>query len=70
MHVLTRGVDEGVVIDDEIRVMVLEINENFVRLGITVPNEEPSYREQIVYLDQANEAELYAEPMTAAVAGE
>jgi carbon storage regulator len=38
MLVLTRRVGDGVVIDDHIRVTVLEIHRNKVRLGFTTPD--------------------------------
>ena len=53
MHILTRQVNEGFVIGDRIHVTVLEIHDNHVRLAFSVPDEEPSYWEEILYLEQA-----------------
>jgi carbon storage regulator len=50
MQIIARSVNEGLVIDDNIRVTVLEIQHNRVRLGIETPNQAPYYREEVVYL--------------------
>ena len=44
MLVLTRGVDEAIVVGDSI-VRVVEIQEQTVRLGIASPHTIPRYRE-------------------------
>jgi carbon storage regulator CsrA len=44
MLVLTRGVDEAFVVG-ELIVRVVEINDEFVRLGIASPHAVPRYRE-------------------------
>lgn len=51
MRVFLRGVNEGLVIDHEMEVTVLEIQPDHVRLGITSPRETPSYRVETLYLD-------------------
>lgn len=51
-HVVTRQVDQGVVIDDRIEVTVLEIGPQFVRIGVTDPEGEESYREHLLFLDE------------------
>jgi carbon storage regulator CsrA len=51
MRVFLRGVNEGLVIDHEMEVTVLEIQPEYVRLGITSPHETPSYREETLFLD-------------------
>jgi carbon storage regulator CsrA len=50
MRVFLRGVNEGLVIDHEMEVVVLEIQPDHVRLAITTPNETPSYREETLFL--------------------
>ena len=49
MQIISRSVNEGLVIDDNVRVTVLEIQHNRVRLGIETPKQAPFYREEIVY---------------------
>ncbi len=49
MQIISRSVNEGLVIDGNVRVTVLEIQHNRVRLGIETPNQEPAYREEVVY---------------------
>lgn len=44
MLVLTRGVDEALVVGDTI-VRVVEINDEYVRLAISSPHAAPRYRE-------------------------
>jgi carbon storage regulator len=45
--VLTRRVEEGIVIGDEVRVRVLEIKGHQVKLGIDAPRTTGVYREEI-----------------------
>jgi carbon storage regulator len=47
MLVLTRKVGETVIVGDNIRITVLEINRNQVRLGFEAPAEVKIYREEI-----------------------
>ena len=49
MRIISRSVNEGLVIDGDVRVTVLEIQHNRVRLGIETPNQAPFYREEVVY---------------------
>lgn len=49
MQIISRSVNEGLVIDDNVRVTVLEILHNRVRLGIATPQQAPYYREEVVY---------------------
>ncbi len=59
MQVFSRGVNEGLVIGEDIYVTVLDIYEDRVRLGISSPNNCPSYWEQTLYVEEAeNFAEL------------
>jgi len=53
MQLITRRVNEGVVIGDDIHVTVLDIIDNQVRLGISSPNETPSYWEQTLHWEPA-----------------
>lgn len=50
MRVYTRGVDEGLMIGDNVQVNVLEVNSDSVRLAIIDPNSTPSYREEVLFL--------------------
>ena len=51
MRIFLRGVNEGLVIDHEMEVTVLEIQPDHVRLAITSPHETPSYREETLFID-------------------
>ncbi len=51
MQVISRRENEAIVIDNRIFVTVLEVNEEFVRLAIESPHEEPAYREEIIRLE-------------------
>lgn len=57
MQIISRRVNESLVIDDEIHVTVLDIRDDHVRLGISSPGECPSYWEQVLYVEQPEEAE-------------
>lgn len=58
MLVLTRKVNEKVVINNNVTVMIVEIDGNRVRLGITAPEEVPIYRDEIWQMMQAKGVEL------------
>lgn len=49
MLVLTRKLQQEIVIADDIRVTVLEIDRNRIRLGITAPTNVPIHRVEIVH---------------------
>ena len=50
MQIISRCENEGIVIDNQIIVTVLEFDDDFVRLAIESPHEEPSYREEVIHL--------------------
>ncbi|MDB5336807.1 MAG: carbon storage regulator [Planctomycetaceae bacterium] len=56
MLVLSRKSNEEIVIGSNIRVKILEINGNRVRLGISAPNHVPVLREEIFARMEANQA--------------
>lgn len=49
MHVIPRRENEAIVINDRIIVTVKEINEDSICLSIETPDEEPFYREEVLY---------------------
>ena len=49
MQIISRSVNEGLVIGDDIMVTVLEIQNGYVRIGIETPNRLPYYREEVLY---------------------
>ncbi len=52
MLVLTRKVDESIIIDDHITVTVMAIKGNHVRLGIDAPADIRVFREEIFPRDE------------------
>ena len=59
MLVLSRKSNEEIVIGSNIRIKILEITGNRVRVGISAPNHVPVLREEIFARMQANhDAEL------------
>jgi carbon storage regulator CsrA len=54
MQMITRRVNEGLVIQDNIHVTVLDICQDYVRLAISSPNNSPPYREETLYWDDAS----------------
>ena len=56
MQILTRQVNEGFIIGNRIHVTVLEIHDDHVRLAFEVPDEDPPYWEEILYLEHARDA--------------
>lgn len=47
MLILTRRVNEKLMVGDNVTVSVLSINGNQVRIGITAPRQVPVHREEI-----------------------
>jgi carbon storage regulator len=47
MLVLSRKLDEAIVIDGNIRIKVLDIRGRHVRLGIEAPGQVPVFREEL-----------------------
>ena len=47
MLVLTRRPGETLIIRDNIRVTVLDVSGNQIRLGVTAPREVPVHREEV-----------------------
>lgn len=47
MLVLSRKLNESIVIGDQIEVMVLEIRDNHVKLGIRAPREVSVHRQEV-----------------------
>lgn len=53
MQLISCRVNEGLVIDNEISVTVLDVQDDHVRLGISSPNDSPSYREETLFCEVA-----------------
>ena len=47
MLILTRRIGETLIIRDNIRVTVLDVSGNQIRLGVTAPREVPVHREEV-----------------------
>ncbi|MBO8126911.1 MAG: carbon storage regulator CsrA [Firmicutes bacterium] len=47
MLVLTRKVDESIIIGDNIKITVVDVRNDQVKLGITAPREIPVHREEV-----------------------
>lgn len=62
MLVMTRGVDEAIVVGESI-VRVLEIQEHTVRLAISSPHARPRYREVTLRRDSDADTELLELPV-------
>jgi carbon storage regulator CsrA len=65
MQMITRRVNEGLVIGSDIHVTVLDICDDCVRLAISSPKAFPPYWEQTIYWDQAqaDQEQEIAEPL-------
>lgn len=60
MLILTRKLNESIIIGDDVRVMVTHIDSEHVRLGITAPDDTEVHREEIWC--RIHEAERWVEP--------
>lgn len=63
MLVLSRKKNETIVVDEQIRITVIEIRGDKVRLGIEAPRETPVHREEVWAQINARDAAA-AEPKT------
>jgi carbon storage regulator CsrA len=63
MQMITRRVNEGLVIGSDIHVTVLDICDDCVRLAISSPKTNPQYWEETIYWEQAREEQETAEPL-------
>lgn len=52
MHVISRRVDQTVILNKNIRVTIVEVNDDYVRLGISEPRRP--YREEVVHVKAAS----------------
>lgn len=51
MLVLTRKIGESIVIDDNIRITVLDVGHGRIRLGIEAPRDVPVHRAEVLLRD-------------------
>lgn len=56
MLILTRRVGESVRIGDDIKISVLNVRKNQVRIGFEAPGDHPVYREEIWVQKQSPES--------------
>ena len=47
MLILTRGIDETVIIGDDVKITILQLHRNQVRLGVSAPRDVEVYREEV-----------------------
>ena len=55
MLVITRKLDEGITIGDDLEITVLEISKDRVKIGINAPKEVKVFRTELKTLRQTNE---------------
>lgn len=60
MHVFTRGVNEGLMIGDDLTVTVLDIQADSVRIGISCPGNDPPYWEEVLAVEHDHSANVRA----------
>lgn len=65
MLVLTRRMDESIVIGDDIRVKVVAIKGDHVRLGVEAPKATPIHREEVYEEIQKENRAAAASPLDA-----
>ena len=56
MLVLTRRVGETLIISDNIRVTILDVSGNQIRIGVTAPKDVPVHREEVAERIKADAA--------------
>ena len=61
MLVLSRKKNETIVINDDISIVVVEIRNDKVRLGVEAPKEVPVNRREVFDAIRRNEADIVAE---------
>lgn len=54
MRIYQRGVDESLMIGEDVVVTVVEVLPDGVRLGISDPHSIPSYWEETVFLEESS----------------
>jgi carbon storage regulator len=59
MLVLSRKIDEDIVIGDNIRVSIVDIRGDTVKLGITAPNSVPVHRSEVYQAIVENKNRIY-----------
>lgn len=64
MLILSRKVDEQIVIDGRIIVKIFRIGSDFVKIGIQAPEEMPVYRQEVFDMIQKNKKEQIAREST------
>ena len=52
MLILTRRPDESIIIDEDIKIKILSVNGNQVRIGFEAPEEVVIVREELLDLDE------------------
>jgi carbon storage regulator len=62
MLVLTRKLNESIIINGNIRITVIAIRGNQIRLGIEAPEEIPIYREELYHATQTFEERAETSP--------
>lgn len=58
MRVFDRRVNQALVINEDVCVTVLEVQEEFVRIGIRCAGHEPAYREEVLFVPTTQDATL------------
>ena len=53
MQILTREIGEAIILDDDIKITIMDIQGNHARIGIDAPKEVKVYREEIYERMQA-----------------
>jgi len=62
MLVLTRKMDESIIINDNITVIVVDIRDGKVRLGIEAPNHIPVHRKEVYDAIHRNDLKVVNPP--------